>query len=112
MAEFNCFNGYALRGMCPYLEFLWSAFSRIRTEYWEIRSISPNSVRMRENADQKNFEYEHFLSSGESLYLCVWPEWVGDFDFYRYKIGFFSRIAMDVLQQILMLTNDKYCFYS
>ena len=32
---------------------LWSVFSHIRTEYGEIRSISPYSVRMRENTDQK-----------------------------------------------------------
>ena len=38
-----------------------SAFSRIRTEYGEIRSISPYSVRMRENADQNNSEYGYFL---------------------------------------------------
>ena len=31
----------------------WSVFSRIRTKYGEIRSISPYSVRMRENTDQK-----------------------------------------------------------
>ena len=35
--------------------FFWSVFSRIRTEYGEIRSISPYSVRMRENTDQKKF---------------------------------------------------------
>ena len=33
--------------------FLWSVFSRIRTEYGEIKSISPYSVRIRENTDQK-----------------------------------------------------------
>ena len=33
--------------------FFWSLFSRIRTEYGEIRSISPYSVRMPENTDQK-----------------------------------------------------------
>ena len=33
--------------------FFWSVFSRIRTEYGETRSISPYSVRMRENKDQK-----------------------------------------------------------
>ena len=36
--------------------YFWSVFSRIRTEYGEIRSIrsiSPYSVRMRENTDQK-----------------------------------------------------------
>ena len=33
--------------------FFWTVFSRIRTEYGEIRSISPYSVQMRENTDQK-----------------------------------------------------------
>ena len=32
--------------------FFWSTFFRIRTEYGEIRSISPYSVQMRENMDQ------------------------------------------------------------
>ena len=35
-------------------------FSRIQTEYEEIRSISPYSVQMRENANQNNSEYRHF----------------------------------------------------
>ena len=42
---------------CPYSEFFWSVFSRIRTEYGEKRSIS---VQMRENTNQKNSEYGHF----------------------------------------------------
>ena len=33
--------------------FFWSAFSRMWTEYVKIRSISPDSVRMLENTDQK-----------------------------------------------------------
>ena len=33
--------------------FFWSVFSHIWTEYAEVRSISPYSVRMRENMDQK-----------------------------------------------------------
>ena len=52
-----------LRKKCPYSELFWSAFSRIRTEYGEIRRISPYSVRMRENADENNSEYGHFLRS-------------------------------------------------
>ena len=48
---------------CPYSELFWSAFSRIRTEYGEIRSISSNSVQMWENADQNNSEYGYFLRS-------------------------------------------------
>ena len=53
----------SLRKKCPYLELFWFAFSRIRTEYEEIRIISPYSVRMRENADQNNSEYGHFSRS-------------------------------------------------
>ena len=41
----------ALRKKCLYSEFFWSVFSRVRNEYEEIRSISPYTVRMRENAD-------------------------------------------------------------
>ena len=48
-------------GKCPYSEFF--LFSRIWTEYGEIRSISHYSVRMRENTDQKNSKYGHFLRS-------------------------------------------------
>ena len=55
----NVSQSVTLRKKCPYLELLWSAFSGIRTEYREI--LSPYSVRMRENADQNNFEYGHFL---------------------------------------------------
>ena len=53
----------SLRKKCPYSELFWSAFSRIRIKYEEIQSISPYSVRMRENADQNNSEYGHFLRS-------------------------------------------------
>ena len=51
----------ALREKCPYLELFWSAFSDIRTEYGEIRIISPYSVQMRENANKNNSKYGHFL---------------------------------------------------
>ena len=48
---------------CLYSEIFWSAFSRIRTEYGEIRSISQYSARMREITDQKNSECGHFSRS-------------------------------------------------
>ena len=48
----------------PHSELFWSTFSRIRTEYGEIWSISPYSVRMWQNADQDNSEYGHFSRSG------------------------------------------------
>ena len=49
--------------MCPYSELFWSVFPRIWTEYREIRSISPYSVQIWENADQNNSEYGHFSRS-------------------------------------------------
>ena len=61
---------------CQYSKFFWSTFSRIRTEYEDLWSKSPYSVRMwispysaqtGENADQKNFEYGQFLRS--SIYM-------------------------------------------
>ena len=45
---------------CSYLGFFWSFISRIQTEYGEMLRISPYSVRMQENTDQKNSEYGHF----------------------------------------------------
>ena len=52
-----------LRKKCPYSELFWSAFSSSRTEYGKVRSISPYSVRMQENADQHYSEYGHFSPS-------------------------------------------------
>ena len=45
---------------CPYWEFFWSVFSRIWTEYGEIRSISLYLVRIRDNTYQKNSGCGHF----------------------------------------------------
>ena len=42
--------------------------SLIRTEYWEIRSISSYLVQMRENTDQKNSEYGPFSRSEKQLF--------------------------------------------
>ena len=43
--------------------FFWYVFLRIRTEYGDILRISPYSVRMRENADQKNSVFGRFSRS-------------------------------------------------
>ena len=51
---------------CLSSEIFWSVFSCIRTAYGEIRRISPHSVRMRENKNQKNSEYGYFSRS-----VCV-----------------------------------------
>ena len=52
---FQILKKITLRKKCPYSKLLWSVFSCIRTECREIRSITPNSVRIRENADQNNY---------------------------------------------------------
>ena len=62
----NRSNKITLREECSYWEFFWSAFPRIPTEYGEKQSISPYSVRMRENANQKNFDYGQFSRSVNS----------------------------------------------
>ena len=54
---------YSLRKKCPYPEPFWSAFSRIRIEYGGTLRISSYSVQMRENTDQNNSKYRHFLLS-------------------------------------------------
>ena len=51
--------------------FLWSVLSRIWTEYGEIRSISPYSVRMRENRDQKNLRIWTLFTQCE-IHLFFW----------------------------------------
>ena len=48
---------WTLRKKCSYSEFFWSVFFPIWTEYLR---ISPYSVRMREDTDQKNSEYGTF----------------------------------------------------
>ena len=48
---------------CLYSEFFYSVFSRSQTEYGEILRIFPYLRGMRENTEQKNCEYGHFLRS-------------------------------------------------
>ena len=48
---------------------IFPAFSRFRTEYGKILRIYPYSDRMRENADQNNSEYGHFLRSVKNKQL-------------------------------------------
>ena len=53
-----------LRKKCPYSTLFWYAFSRIRTEYGV---QSKYSVQMRENSDQNNSEYGHFLCTDKQI---------------------------------------------
>ena len=68
-----------LRKRYPYSEFFCFVFFRIRTEYVEIRSISPYSVQMRENTDHKISECGHFSRSEKHhflIYLIPLYEWI------------------------------------
>ena len=47
---------------CPNTEFFWSVFSRIWTEYGDLLYISPYSVQMWENKDQKNSVFGQFFT--------------------------------------------------
>ena len=58
--KFEKFLGQSLREKCPYFEFFWSLFPRIRTDYAEILSIFPYSIEMLENTYQKNSKYGYF----------------------------------------------------
>ena len=53
--------------------FFWSLFSRIPTEYKDLQSKSPYSVRIRENTDHINSELRHLPCSDFFLkWLCCW----------------------------------------
>ena len=68
---YRILNILRLRKRCPHSELFWSVFSRIRTDYGEIRNITAYSVRIRENTEQNNSEYGHFSRSASILLLCV-----------------------------------------
>ena len=59
----DCIELNALREKCTYLELIWSVFSRVWSEYREIRNISPYLVRMREYTDQNSSKYRYLLGS-------------------------------------------------
>ena len=67
---------------CLYSELFCSTFSRIWAEHGEIRSISPYSVRMRENVEQNNSEYGHFLGSESQTSWSCWRS-----SFTRYNLN-------------------------
>ena len=56
---------------CPYSELYWSLFSCIRT------GISPYSVQIRENTNQNNSEYEHFLRSKQNYLNFILTQGLG-----------------------------------
>ena len=53
--------------------YFWSVFSCIWIEYEEILRISPYSVGMRQNVNQSNSKYGHFLRSDWLIYAIPTP---------------------------------------
>ena len=65
-------NLIPLHEKCPYSEFFWSVFSRTRTAYGDLLWISPYSIQMRENEDQKNVGTGHFLRNPDFMWNLTW----------------------------------------
>ena len=84
--------------------FSWSVFPRIWTEYGEIESISPYSVRMRENTDQKKFRlWTHVTQCNlipfiQNTYASL--KW-------SYKIP----VEKDLMKIILLKSNERLKLY-
>ena len=68
----------SLREKCPYTEFFWSIFFCIRL------CKSPYSVRIQENADQKNSVFGHF-SRSDYVYRFITDSWKGLLKFLKCK---------------------------
>ena len=79
---------------CPYSELFWSAFSRIRIEYGEIRSIAPHSVQMWESAGQNNSEYKHYAVPVSNIHcfsiIYIWTATVL-LNINNYEFSLFSQ---------------------
>ena len=52
--------------MWPYSELFWSVFLAFELNTERYSEFFPTSGQMRENTDQNNSKYEHFLRSGSS----------------------------------------------
>ena len=64
--ERNFYNRHYVKSV-QIRKFFWSIFSRIWTKYGEILRISPYSVQIQENKDQKNSVFGHNSCSDRSI---------------------------------------------
>ena len=64
-------DNWSVYERCLYMEFFWSVFSWIWIQYWYIIHISPYSVRIRENTEQKNYENRHFSRKWYDMYISI-----------------------------------------
>ena len=90
-----------LRENCPNSEFSWSKFSRIRTEYGDLKkeiSKSPYSTRTEENIDQKTPNwtlYTHWKFSRKYPWrTCFYEPFFGFRQSFREQLFFWHRLNM------------------
>ena len=102
--------------------FFWSAFSRIWTEYGELRSISLYSVRMRENTDRKNLRIWTLFTqclrkrmsmkgSADELIINGLKKICGEFcwrkSFFNLETDLFSNALMGLLSKCLSIKESN-----
>ena len=75
---------HPVRKKCLYSELFWSAFSRIWTEN------AKNAEKMRENEDQNNSEYGHFLRSVHKSNLYIFSIFIKRFSYDRSRVRVFQ----------------------
>ena len=87
--------------------FFWSVFSHVRAEYGEVRSISPYSVRIRENTDQKKLRiwtlFIQWFISNLFMTLCKTRFW--------FSILYFKYLQpndWDVFEISYWITEENY----
>ena len=83
--EQHCVKSVQIRSFFRYI------ISRIRTEYGEIRSISPYLVRMRENTDQKKLRIWTFFAQ------CNFSFFYSDVSIYQLEFSFFLTLESSVI---------------
>ena len=104
-----CLFNLSLRVKCPYSELFWFVFSRIRTEYWQLRSISTYAIQMRENTNQNNSEYGHFLRS-----VCnFWHKYLENSVMFTQRLKWMSGPSLPLkTESWKVLTFIRYGIYS
>ena len=76
-AEEHCVKSVQIRS------FFWSVFSCIQTQYRDLRSKSPYSVRIQENADQKKLSIWTLFTQWNIYYYFCFIGWPNQF-FYAF----------------------------
>ena len=88
----------SLYEMCRNTEFFWFVFSRIWTEYKKIRSISPYSVRMWENTNQKKLRIRTLFTQCISFQISIFLKVV------------FHKLNWSILEYLDQYISLRFCF--